>query len=71
MYTHAAAKYIPGGDKMTEQELDDSLSKWSPLNRVGFVDDVAGTVALLASEEAQWLTGQVLHCSGGAHMAGS
>lgn len=56
---------------MSEKDLDDALARWSPLNRVGFPDDVAGTVAILASEEAQWLTGQVLHCSGGAHMAGS
>lgn len=53
---------------MSEQEIDAFLSKWSPLNRVGLVEDVAGVVALLASKESGWLTGQVFHCGGGAYM---
>ncbi|CAI7667988.1 hypothetical protein CBS147355_6303 [Penicillium roqueforti] len=69
MYTEAAAKYIPGGESMTEEEIDTNLSKWSPLGRPGFPDDVSGVVALLASPEAQWLTGQTFHVSGGAQMA--
>ncbi|KAH7110679.1 hypothetical protein EDB81DRAFT_926729 [Dactylonectria macrodidyma] len=69
MYADAAAKYIPGGSSMSVDEIDDVLSKWSPLNRPGFPDDISGVVALLASPESQWLTGQTFHCSGGAHMS--
>lgn len=69
MYTDVAARYIPGGENMTVAEIDESLSKWSPLNRPGFPDDIAGVVALIASPESQWLTGQTFHVSGGAHMA--
>jgi 3-oxoacyl-[acyl-carrier protein] reductase len=36
-----------------------------PLGRVGFPGDVAGTVAYLASEEAGYITGQVLYVDGG------
>ncbi|KAM5347296.1 hypothetical protein ACJ41O_010301 [Fusarium nematophilum] len=68
MYADAAAKYIPGGSRMSEDEIDDALSKWSPLNRPGFPDDISGVVALIASPESQWLTGQTFHVSGGAHM---
>ncbi|KAK8177988.1 hypothetical protein IWX90DRAFT_422449 [Phyllosticta citrichinensis] len=69
MYAEASKNYIPGGADLTMEEIDARLSKWSPLGRVGFPDDVAGVVALLAGPEAQWLTGQTFHVSGGAHMA--
>lgn len=69
MYTENAAKYIPGGESMTSQQIDDALSKWSPLGRPGFPEDVAGIVALLASPDSQWLTGQTFQVSGGAFMA--
>jgi len=39
-----------------------------PLGRAGSPEDVAGVVAFLASEEAAYLTGQVLHVSGGMYM---
>ncbi|KAH2763469.1 hypothetical protein KXV66_008057 [Aspergillus fumigatus] len=68
MYKEAAAKYLPRGENMSEAEIDEEMSQWSPLGRPGFPDDVSGVVALLASPEAQWLTGQILHVSGGAQM---
>lgn len=68
MYADAAAKYLPGGDKMTVEEIDAKISQWSPMGRPGFPEDIAGVVALLASPEAQWITGQTVHASGGAHM---
>lgn len=39
-----------------------------PLHRFGSVEDVAATVVFLASDEGAYLTGQVLHPSGGAVM---
>jgi 3-oxoacyl-[acyl-carrier protein] reductase len=39
-----------------------------PLGRPGLPADVAGVVAFLASQEAAYLTGQVIHVSGGMYM---
>jgi 2-hydroxycyclohexanecarboxyl-CoA dehydrogenase len=41
-----------------------------PLGRLGQPDDVAGAVAYLVSDEAAFVTGQVLSVSGGLTMAG-
>lgn len=69
MYAEAAKDYIPGGEKLSIEEIDERIGAMSPMKRPGFPDDVAGVVALIASSESQWLTGQVFHVSGGAHMA--
>jgi 3-oxoacyl-[acyl-carrier protein] reductase len=39
-----------------------------PLGRAGSPEDVAGAVTFLASDQAAYLTGQVLHVSGGMYM---
>jgi 3-oxoacyl-[acyl-carrier protein] reductase len=39
-----------------------------PLNRAGTPDDIAAAVKFLASDEAAYITGQVLHVSGGMYM---
>jgi 3-oxoacyl-[acyl-carrier protein] reductase len=39
-----------------------------PLGRAGLPEDVAGAVHFLASEDASWITGQVLNVNGGALM---
>jgi 2-hydroxycyclohexanecarboxyl-CoA dehydrogenase len=41
-----------------------------PLGRIGQPDDVAGAVAYLVSDEAAYVTGQVLSVSGGLSMVG-
>ena len=68
MYFENVAKYIPGGEHMTMEQIDACVSKTSPLGRPGYPEDVAGVVALLSSDEAQWITGQTIQCSGGAFM---
>ena len=68
MYLENSRKYVKGGDDLTWDEIDARIAAWSPLGRVGMPEDVAGVVALLASEEAGWITGQTVHVSGGAHM---
>jgi len=39
-----------------------------PLRRAGQPDDVAAVAAFLASESASYLTGQVIHVSGGMYI---
>ena len=40
----------------------------SPLKRLGLPSDIADVVAFLVSEQARWLTGQVIHAGGGLVM---
>jgi NAD(P)-dependent dehydrogenase (short-subunit alcohol dehydrogenase family) len=40
------------------------------LNRLGLPSDIANAVAFLASERAEWITGQVLSVNGGYSMVG-
>lgn len=47
------------------QEVKDGLLKQIPLGRFGTVDDVANAIAFLASDEAAYITGQVLVVDGG------
>ncbi|KAI3585619.1 hypothetical protein IWW34DRAFT_801461 [Fusarium oxysporum f. sp. albedinis] len=54
----------PGGVK-TDMYAEAAAN---PLGRPGFPNDIAGVIAMLASSEAQWVTGQTIHASGGAHM---
>jgi len=39
------------------------------LNRLGRPSDIANAVAFLASQRAEWITGQVLSVNGGYSMA--
>ena len=38
-----------------------------PLGRMGEAEDIANAVAFLASEEASYITGTVLHVNGGMY----
>ncbi len=58
-------KDMPGGDK-----LRDGLARAIPMKRLGQPEDVAGIVAFLASDEAGFITGQVISVSGGLTMHG-
>ena len=52
----------------TTQETSDYAQQWSeltPLGRVGLPDDVAKTVLYLASDAADFVSGQTLHVDGG------
>ncbi len=39
-----------------------------PLQRAGTVEDIAGVVKFLASEDAAYITGQTIHVSGGMYI---
>jgi len=50
------------------QPVKDAAKQIIPLRRFGTVDDVAKAVAFLASDEAGYITGQVLCVDGGMAM---
>jgi 3-oxoacyl-[acyl-carrier protein] reductase len=49
-------------------EVKQNYAKGIPLGRMGSVEDVAGAVLFLVSEQASYITGQVLHVDGGLVM---
>jgi 3-oxoacyl-[acyl-carrier protein] reductase len=50
------------------QEIKDKMKTIIPLGRFGSDQDVAAAVVFLASDEAAYITGQVLDVNGGLHM---
>jgi meso-butanediol dehydrogenase / (S,S)-butanediol dehydrogenase / diacetyl reductase len=48
-----------------EPAIFDRLVKWYPLGRVGEPEDVANAAVFLASDDASWITGEVLRVDGG------
>ena len=46
-------------------QMEDTILKQIPLGRFGAVEDVANAIAFLVSEDARYITGQVLHIDGG------
>src|SRR5829696_777893 len=56
---------------MTRAMTEDSRGEWTariPLKRLGTPDDIAAAVCFLASDEAAYITGQVLAVNGGMYM---
>ncbi len=52
---------------LTEQQRTE-LTSQIPLERLGHVDDIAATVVFLASDQAGYITGQVIGVNGGMYM---
>ena len=50
------------------REVKAKMVETIPLGRMGSPEDVASAVAFLASDSAAYMTGQVLHVSGGMYM---
>jgi len=59
-------------DTAMTEELPDkakqAMLSQIPLGRIGLPEDVAGVAAFLASPEAGYITGQVIHVNGGMYM---
>jgi NAD(P)-dependent dehydrogenase (short-subunit alcohol dehydrogenase family) len=49
---------------------EEEVSRAYPMGRLGVPEDVASTVAYLASDDAAWVTGQTLVVDGGLTLAG-
>jgi 3-oxoacyl-[acyl-carrier protein] reductase len=59
------------GTDMTKAITDNAKADWAvqiPMGRMGTPDDVAAAVRFLASDEASYITGQVLAVNGGMYM---
>lgn len=57
----------------TQKEAPDYSDAWAPLTpmrRIGKPDDIASTVCFLASDEAEFITGQTLYVDGGLFTRG-
>ncbi|MBT8342968.1 MAG: 3-oxoacyl-[acyl-carrier-protein] reductase [Desulfatitalea sp.] len=54
--------------KVLPEKVKEKMIASVPLGRMGSPEDVAGVVAFLASDAAGYMTGQVLHVSGGMYM---
>jgi 2-hydroxycyclohexanecarboxyl-CoA dehydrogenase len=58
------------GEGEAGQKVYDALVRAIPMKRVGQPADIPGIVCFLASDEAGYITGQVISVSGGLTMAG-
>ena len=53
------------GKLTSTPEKIDAIAQKHPMKRIGNVKDVANYAAFITSEEASWITGQILHLDGG------
>jgi 3-oxoacyl-[acyl-carrier protein] reductase len=47
------------------EDLKEYIGSKSPTGRIGMPQDAARLIAFLASEEGEWVTGQIIHSEGG------
>jgi 3-oxoacyl-[acyl-carrier protein] reductase len=51
-----------------DEKAQEQIKLEIPLGTLGRVEDVAGAVAYLASDDGRYITGQTLHINGGMYM---
>jgi tetrahydroxynaphthalene reductase len=68
MYHAVCREYIPGGEQLSNDQVDEYACTWSPHNRVGQPLDIARVVCFLASQDGDWVNGKVLGIDGAACM---
>jgi len=68
MYQKVCKEYIPNGENLTDEEVDEYAKTWSPLDRVGLPIDIARVVCFLASQDGEWVNGKVIGIDGAACM---
>ncbi|KAK3997793.1 tetrahydroxynaphthalene reductase [Cladorrhinum sp. PSN332] len=68
MYHKVCREYIPDGEKLDDEGVDEYAAGWSPLHRVGLPIDIARVVCFLASQDGEWVNGKVIGIDGSAMM---
>ncbi|CAN8104305.1 unnamed protein product [Discula destructiva] len=68
MYHAVCKEYIPNGEGLDDDGVDEYAAGWSPLHRVGLPIDIARVVCFLASQDGEWINGKVLGIDGAACM---
>jgi len=68
MYHAVCKEYIPNGENLNEEQVDEYAATWSPMNRVGMPIDVARVTAFLASQDGEWVNGKIIGVDGAACM---
>jgi len=48
-----------------DPQIREAITSITPLGRVGLSEDVARVIFFLASDEAAWVTGQIVDATGG------
>jgi len=66
--TNLLAEFLKGASN--PDKLIDAFRRSIPLGRIGAPEDLPGTIAFFASDDAAYVTGQVISVSGGLSMAG-
>ncbi|OCK74461.1 tetrahydroxynaphthalene reductase [Lepidopterella palustris CBS 459.81] len=68
MYHAVCKEYIPNGENLSNEQVDEYAATWSPMNRVGQPLDIARVVCFLASQDGEWVNGKVIGIDGAACM---
>ncbi|KAF2096517.1 NAD(P)-binding protein [Rhizodiscina lignyota] len=68
MYHAVCREYIPNGENLSDDQVDEYAKTWSPVQRVGQPIDIARVVCFLASQDGDWINGKVLGIDGAACM---